>query len=1024
MTTPANRAKIRLVRGTYANILASIADLVDGELCYAKDRNKLYMVEGTALTSLDYLGLGDVNEAVQDAVGSSLSGGTGLTLTYDDVVNTLVIDLDNTAVTAGVYGSSTAIPVITIDQQGRITGANTAAISTDLSIAADGSTTDTISIGSETLTFTGGTGLTSSVAAGVVTFNLDNTTVTAGTYGSSSAIPTITVDAQGRITSVSTNSITTSLSVAGDTGSGTIELASETFTVSGGTGLSSSLVDNAVTLNLDNTTVTTGTYGDSNSVGSFTVDAQGRLTAASNVDISVAHTAISDFDAAVRETTGIDQTFEPMGHAVRTDSIIAFNTATRTFSIRPASTSYDVWCKGVKYTKTAVETVTIPNTTGLYYVYFNASGQLSYRTSYFDWDDDVPTAYIYWNATTGTAPYLADERHGIALDWATHEYLHRTRGAVIANGFSLSNYTTVGDGSLDAHAQIDLSGGTFFDEDLEVQIVHSNTPTANTWEQDLQGPARIPVLYLDGTAWVRDAATNFPLKQGTTRPQYNLYNSGTGTWSTVDASSNRFIVSFICATHNLNAPVIAVLGQNQYTNIGDAEGVAFSDLTLTDFPSVEFRPLYKLVFECNSYANTPKARLRAVIDIRQLQAASVGQALGSDHGILSGLGDDDHLQYLHATNTRTGVTANIETSGTLKTTSATSSTSSTTGALVVTGGVGIGGDLNIGGNLTVSGDTVTINTETIVVEDKNIQLGTVTTPTNTTADGGGITLLGATSKTITWLNSTSSWTFSENIDIASGKDYKIAGTSVLTATALGSSVTSSSLTSVGTITTGVWNGTVIATSYGGTGQSAYTNGQILIGKNDGSLAKTTLTAGTNVLVQNGDGSITISSTDTTYTAGTGLTLVGTTFSHSDTSNADNLAATARTYVSGLTFDTFGHVTGYTTGTETVVDTTYSAGDGLDLTATTFSLDLKANGGLVIENTELALDLGATSITGTLAVADGGTGITSAAKGSVLVANTLDTLTALDGGGTANKFLYYNATNDTVSWETEIDGGTF
>ena len=54
-----------------------------------------------------------------------------------------------------------------------------------------------------------------------------------------------------------------------------------------------------------------------------------------------------------------------------------------------------------------------------------------------------------------------------------------------------------------------------------------------------------------------------------------------------------------------------------------------------------------------------------------------------------------------------------------------------------------------------------------------------------------------------------------------------------------------------------------------------------------------------------------------------------------------------------------------------------AGDGLDKSGNTLSVDLKANGGLVIESTEIAVDLGASSITGTLAVSDGGTGSTSA-----------------------------------------------
>lgn len=98
-----------------------------------------------------------------------------------------------------------------------------------------------------------------------------------------------------------------------------------------------------------------------------------------------------------------------------------------------------------------------------------------------------------------------------------------------------------------------------------------------------------------------------------------------------------------------------------------------------------------------------------------------------------------------------------------------------------------------------------------------------------------------------------------------------------------------------------------------------------------------LTAGTNITI-GVDGTISSTDTNTTYTAGSGLTLAGTTFSHSDTSTATDLTASGRRYVTGLTFDEFGHITGYTTGTETVVDTntTYSAGAGIDLVGTTFS----------------------------------------------------------------------------------------
>ncbi len=141
----------------------------------------------------------------------------------------------------------------------------------------------------------------------------------------------------------------------------------------------------------------------------------------------------------------------------------------------------------------------------------------------------------------------------------------------------------------------------------------------------------------------------------------------------------------------------------------------------------------------------------------------------------------------------------------------------------------------------------------------------VTNVSDASASGGGFTLYGTTPKTFNWINSTGSWTSSENINLASGKDYKINGTSVLTHNTLGSGVTASSLTSVGTITTGTWNGTAIGQAYGGTGHSSFSNGQLLIGKADGTLAKAFLTQGTNTVITNGDGSIEIVAKDTTYT---------------------------------------------------------------------------------------------------------------------------------------------------------------
>ncbi len=132
-------------------------------------------------------------------------------------------------------------------------------------------------------------------------------------------------------------------------------------------------------------------------------------------------------------------------------------------------------------------------------------------------------------------------------------------------------------------------------------------------------------------------------------------------------------------------------------------------------------------------------------------------------------------------------------------------------------GAATGTSLVLSGDLTVNGTTTTINSTTLTVDDKNIELGSTASPSDAGADGGGITLKGTTDKTINWVDATDAWTSSEHLNLVSGKAYYINGTSVLSSTTLGSGVTGSSLTSVGTIGTGTWQGTAVGISYGGTG---------------------------------------------------------------------------------------------------------------------------------------------------------------------------------------------------------------
>lgn len=157
----------------------------------------------------------------------------------------------------------------------------------------------------------------------------------------------------------------------------------------------------------------------------------------------------------------------------------------------------------------------------------------------------------------------------------------------------------------------------------------------------------------------------------------------------------------------------------------------------------------------------------------------------------------------------------------------TGSGSYTSGALVVTGGVGIGGTLNVQGDLNVQGTFTTINSTTITVADKNIELGVVAVPSDLTAEAGGITLRGATNKSINWYSGVG-WSSSESWNLASGNTFKINGTNVLSSNTLGTGVIFSSIQTAGIITSGTWSATAITALYGGTGLvPSFTVGDIL-----------------------------------------------------------------------------------------------------------------------------------------------------------------------------------------------------
>jgi len=275
----------------------------------------------------------------------NILGGTGIS-TVDNGNLSITVTLDDTAVTPGTYGSASETVTFTVDQQGRLTAASEQAIAITASQVTDFDT-EVLSSVFESANFvdsTGAAGIDFTVSAGAsVTASLVNSSIgIAGTAGSNSDINLgssltftssdgsivatgngsgsldLTVDASSVSDSFVTGAtlgsgtLTLSLSngkpdvtasgfgvvVAGDDDSSTVNLGS-TISVLGTAPISTAQNAGAITVSLDDTAVTAASYGAADTVATFTVDQQGRLTAAADVTIDITASQVSDFDTEV-----------------------------------------------------------------------------------------------------------------------------------------------------------------------------------------------------------------------------------------------------------------------------------------------------------------------------------------------------------------------------------------------------------------------------------------------------------------------------------------------------------------------------------------------------------------------------------------------------------------------------------------------------------------------------------------------------------------------------------------------------
>lgn len=276
----------------------------------------------------------------------NILGGTGIS-TVDDGSLSITITLDDTAVTAASYGDASTVATFTVNQQGQLTAAADVTIDITASQVSDFNTevlADVFTAGNF-VDSTGAAGIDFTVSAGAsVTASLVNSSInTAGTSGTgsvdlggtltfSSSDSSVVIADNGSGTldftvdasqvsdsfvtgaTLSTGTLTLSLSngkpdvtasgfqfnLSSDSGVGQVVQLGDTLNLLGGTGITGvGSATDTVTFNLDDTAVTAASYGAADTVATFTVDSQGRLTAAADVTIDITASQVSDFDGKV-----------------------------------------------------------------------------------------------------------------------------------------------------------------------------------------------------------------------------------------------------------------------------------------------------------------------------------------------------------------------------------------------------------------------------------------------------------------------------------------------------------------------------------------------------------------------------------------------------------------------------------------------------------------------------------------------------------------------------------------------------